>query len=192
MIFRQMAGSFPMPVWFEAGISQSMAWTLLVPYLEECPEENPPVTWNIYPTMNVLNNPNLTAEGIPSAVSTNRTAFVTPDSTKLEIQYEAPGKGGFYNGSYQTVLGTNVTQTENLTCVFSAQLNATNVPFERTGENTGYCQMPAANIFDDPTQSVLNGTNFLMLTSEPIYVTPYNFSLLDDVMVAGPAVVVYG
>ena len=30
-VFRQFAGAFPMPVSFEAGISQSMAWTLLSP-----------------------------------------------------------------------------------------------------------------------------------------------------------------
>lgn len=37
MIFRQFAGLFPMPVWFEAGIPQSWAWTLLAPYISECP-----------------------------------------------------------------------------------------------------------------------------------------------------------
>lgn len=37
MIFRQFDGLFPMPVWFETGIPQSWAWTLLAPYISSCP-----------------------------------------------------------------------------------------------------------------------------------------------------------
>lgn len=43
-----------MPVWFETGISQAMAWTLLSPYLIECPAENPKIEWPIFPTLNIL------------------------------------------------------------------------------------------------------------------------------------------
>jgi hypothetical protein len=32
-------------------------------------------------------------------------------------------------------LGSNVTQTENLTCVFISQLNATSVPFVKNGSS---------------------------------------------------------
>jgi hypothetical protein len=218
MIFRQLAGAFPMPVWFESGISQSMAWTLLSPYLVSCPASNPKIKWNseylpagyqnstnqkftsflstVFPSLEINNNPNLTAEGVESAVSTNRTAFVTPGVTKLELTYEAPGLPKSYNQSgnsslYTSALGKNVTQTENLTCVFIAQLNATNVPFQRTGNNSGTCLMPNGTLFSQGNP-ILNDTNFILLTSESIYVTPYNLSLLDDVIVAGPAVVVYG
>jgi hypothetical protein len=37
MIFRQFQGLFPMPVYFEVGIPQAFAWTLLAPYITECP-----------------------------------------------------------------------------------------------------------------------------------------------------------
>jgi hypothetical protein len=195
MAFRQLAGAFPMPVWFEAGISQSMAWGLLSPYLVSCPAENPRIEWNIAPPLHVVQPANLTAPGIPSALSTNRTAFVTPGSTRIEVTYEAPGKQVSYNASqpYITALGKNVTQTDNLTCVFIAQLNASNVAFVRdsNSNNSGYCLVPEGSLFDE-SNSIVNGSNFLLLVSEEIYVTPYNLSLLDDITVAGPAVVLYG
>ena len=192
-MFRQLAGAHPMPVYFESGISQSMAWGLLSPYLVSCPAENPRIEWNIAPALHPVQPANLTAPGIPSAISTNRTAFVTPGVTSIELSYEAPGKQVSYNASqpYITALGKNVTQTDNLTCVFIAQLNATNVPFQRTGNNTGNCLVPEGTLFSD-SNNIVNGSNFLLLASEEIYVTPYNLSLLDDITVAGPAVVLYG
>ena len=53
MIFRQFEGLFPMPVWFETGITQSMAWTLLAPYLVSCPHENPRIEWQNFPALNI-------------------------------------------------------------------------------------------------------------------------------------------
>lgn len=193
MIFRQFAGAFPMPVWFESGISQSMAWTLLSPYLVSCPASNPRIEWAIFPTLYVNNNPNLTSPAFNSSVSTNRTAFVTPNVTQLQVTWDAPKSNISYNQSYSSVIGhnlTNYTGTENLTCVFIAQLNATNVPLVRTGNNSGYCTVPSGNVF--ATDPIVNGSNFLLLTAGSIYVTPYNLSKLDDITVAGPAVVVYG
>lgn len=38
MSFRQMLGLPPQPVWFEAGIPQSWAWTYLAPYISSCPQ----------------------------------------------------------------------------------------------------------------------------------------------------------
>ncbi|KAL3420347.1 hypothetical protein PVAG01_08846 [Phlyctema vagabunda] len=58
MIFRQFAGLFPMPVWFETGIPQSWAWTLLAPYISECPANSKRLAWQNFPALNVLNQPN--------------------------------------------------------------------------------------------------------------------------------------
>jgi hypothetical protein len=132
----------------------------------------------------------LTAEGYQSAVSTNRTAFVTPNTTSLYFQYDAPGQNVSYNNSYQTVFGRNVTSPVPTHCVFISQLNATNVPFNATGNNTGECIVPGGVVFSD--DGVVNGTNFVALISEDVYVTPYNLSLLNDVIVAGPAVYISG
>jgi len=35
MVFRQLKGLFSMPVWFEIGITQSMAWTLHALYITQ-------------------------------------------------------------------------------------------------------------------------------------------------------------
>lgn len=58
MIFRQFNGQFPMPVWFETGIPQSWAWTLLAPYISACPEGTQQLIWQNYPALNILNQPN--------------------------------------------------------------------------------------------------------------------------------------
>jgi len=58
MIFRQFAGLFPMPVWFETGIPQSWAWTLLAPYISECPADSKRLAWQNFPALTVLNQPN--------------------------------------------------------------------------------------------------------------------------------------
>ncbi len=58
MIFRQFDGLFPMPVWFEAGTPQSWAWTLLAPYISECPANQTRLAWQNFPALTVLNNPN--------------------------------------------------------------------------------------------------------------------------------------
>jgi hypothetical protein len=56
LIFRQFSGAFPRPVYFETGISQSMAWTLLSPYIVSCPPENPHIEWQNFPWLNVVND----------------------------------------------------------------------------------------------------------------------------------------
>lgn len=71
MIFRQFQGLFPMPVrtrlwarssytlnlglqiWFLPGITQSMAWTLLSPYITSCPAENPHIVFQNFPALNI-------------------------------------------------------------------------------------------------------------------------------------------
>jgi len=190
MVFRQLSGAFPMPVWFETGISQSMAWTLLSPYLISCPAENPKIEWNIFPYLTIDNNPNLTSPDFNASISTNRTALTSVNET-LYFTYDAPGMNVSYNSSYTTALGRNVTNTTTPTyCAFIAQLNATTTPFTSTGNNTGHCEIPGGYVFgDDP---IVNGTMFVALLAENIYVTPYNLSLMDDIIVAGPAVLIAG
>jgi len=58
LIFRQFSGLFPMPVWFEVGIPQSWAWTLLAPYISSCPGNSKRLAWQNFPGLKVLNQPN--------------------------------------------------------------------------------------------------------------------------------------
>ncbi|KAL4738807.1 ferritin-like domain-containing protein [Aspergillus similis] len=59
MVFRQMAGLAPMPVWFENGWPQSWQWTMLAPYISACPEGQTRLAWQNFPTLHILNNPNI-------------------------------------------------------------------------------------------------------------------------------------
>lgn len=68
-IFRQMSGLFPMPVWFENGIPQSWAWSLLAPYISSCPENNTRLAWQNFPALRILNNGNI------NRFSPNDTSF---------------------------------------------------------------------------------------------------------------------
>lgn len=58
MIFRQFDGLFPMPVWFEVGVPQSWAWTLLAPYISSCPANTTRLPWQNFPALTILNQPN--------------------------------------------------------------------------------------------------------------------------------------
>ena len=59
MIFRQMSGLHPMPVWFETGIPQSWAWTYLAPYISSCPENTTRLAWQNFPALHVANQANI-------------------------------------------------------------------------------------------------------------------------------------
>ncbi|APA13208.1 hypothetical protein SS1G_13736 [Sclerotinia sclerotiorum 1980 UF-70] len=59
IIFRQFSGLFPMPVWFETGIPQSWAWTLLAPYISSCPANSKRLVWQNFPELKILNQPNI-------------------------------------------------------------------------------------------------------------------------------------
>lgn len=69
MIFRQFDGLFPMPVWFEVGVPQSWAWTLLAPYISSCPANQTRLAWQNFPALTVLNQPN------PSRINAKNTGF---------------------------------------------------------------------------------------------------------------------
>ncbi|KAL3484910.1 ferritin-like domain-containing protein [Aspergillus germanicus] len=57
--FRQMAGLAPINVWFENGWPQSWQWTMLAPYISYCPEGTTRLAWQNFPTLRILNNPNI-------------------------------------------------------------------------------------------------------------------------------------
>ncbi|GAB7339354.1 hypothetical protein MBLNU457_5998t1 [Dothideomycetes sp. NU457] len=68
MVFRQMSGLFPMPVFFESGIPQSWQWSFLAPYISSCPANTTRLAWQNFPALHVVNQAN------PSRFSPNDTA----------------------------------------------------------------------------------------------------------------------
>ncbi|KAJ5881199.1 Protein rds1 [Penicillium subrubescens] len=219
MIFRQFQGLFPMPVWFEVGIPQSWAWTLLAPYISSCPSNQTRLVWQNFPALRILNQPSIaTAGGTSNSTGLNNTissgtnvvkspngssgsnsssdcgATVTSDigalsfpGRQVALQWETAGKGVGPNNSY-------ITSTQAKTGKYVAwvsQLNVTYTPLRvvnSTGNSTGrgYTSQPDLETYQgDPA---INGTMFIAITDDNPVLTPFNLSLINPHVVAGPAV----
>jgi hypothetical protein len=139
-----------MPFWHTAGIPQAFAWsvfavlshahdahahrrTLLSPYLVECPAENPRIEFPIFPTLNILNNPNATAlvnttvpgEATTPAITHNRTTPLSAPGRVIDLSWELPGKNVSYNNSYTTsIMATGPAKF----AAWISQLNVTYTP----------------------------------------------------------------
>ena len=167
-------------VWFEVGVTQSMAWTLLAPYIYECPEENPHIVFQNFPALKILNNPNATDPNFGPAITHNRTALSYPGRV-VEFSWEEPGMPVGYNKSYTT--STLAGSPKYVAWV--NQLNTTYTSLYNVKGNHGYTKQPGGDVFAD--DGIVNGTMFVMLTDDNLYVTPFNLSAINAHIVAGPA-----
>ncbi|PPQ92575.1 hypothetical protein CVT25_007267 [Psilocybe cyanescens] len=191
MIFRQFEGLFPMPVWFETGITQSMAWTLLAPYIVSCPAENPRIEWTNFPALNITNNPNATGYYNDSIIGNDTTPAITHNRSEplsyagreVFFTWDAPGQNVSYNNSYVT----NTTAGDARFVVWLSQLNVTYTELTDINGRSGKTYQPGDTVFGDSTAPIVNGTMFVAITDVNITVTPSNISALNDHIVAGPA-----
>jgi len=179
MIFRQFSGAFPMPVYFETGISQAMSWSLLSRYITSCPAQNPRIEWPIFPALNATNAPSLLQNGYQAAITHNRTSLTQP-GRNVTFQWEAANQTVSYDGKYNTSIGGLVNGTTPKYVAWVNQLNVTYSPLTVTGNNTGYATQPGGVVFNNTDDGIINGTMFIGLTDTDLYVTPYNLSLLND------------
>lgn len=209
MIFRQFEGLFPMPEWFQIGIPQSWAWTLLAPHISSCPENQTRLVWQNFPSLHILNQPNparingsnvwnetrggyantLSTEDIDEgdsclssdevgvncspAITRNRSEPLSYPGRQVFLEWDEPGKPIGPNNSY-------VTDTKAGPPVFAAwvsQLNVSYTPLEEINGNSAWTIQPNMSTFEgDPA---VNGTIFLVLTDEDLYVTPFNLTMLN-------------
>jgi hypothetical protein len=199
MIFRQFEGLFPMPVWFEVGIPQSWAWTLLAPYISFCPANQTRLFWANFPALTIANNPNPYAivqntslvnattnntcgTACNPGITHNRTALSTPGQP-VYLDWESPGKAVGPNGSYTT--NTSATGPAAY-ALWVSQLNATYTPLLNISGNSALTMQPNMSTFKgDP---MVNGTIFVALTDQIVPITPFNLSNVNPYVVAGPAV----
>ncbi|OQE10208.1 hypothetical protein PENVUL_c004G06652 [Penicillium vulpinum] len=86
MIFRQFEGLFPMVEWFEAGIPQSWAWTLLAPFISSCPENQTRLIWQNFPTLMVVNEPDPWIVGTTRNLSSSNNRTSGYNFTKIADQ----------------------------------------------------------------------------------------------------------
>ncbi|EEA26129.1 hypothetical protein TMatcc_005620 [Talaromyces marneffei ATCC 18224] len=217
MAFRQFDGLFPMPVWFEVGVPQSWAWTLLAPYISSCPEDQTRLAWQNFPALWILSQPNparvntsqgynetlgagtntLNSTGISGSAacfnSTNPNSNCNPAITHnrgiplsypgrvVDLAWEAPGKLVGPNNSYVTASQAGTAAY----VVWVSQLNVTYSPLNLSSSTSGSTIQPDAETFSgDPT---FNGTLFIAITDSNLVLTPFNLSLINDHVIAGPA-----
>jgi len=191
MIFRQFEGLFPMPVFFETGIPQAWAWTLLAPFITSCPANNTRLEWPNFPALNILNNPNGTvvhnANGRTSkatpGITHNQSVPLSFPGRTIRLEWDTPGKSVGPNGSYVTV--TNATEPKFV--VWVSQYNATYTPLFNVSSNTGFTTQPNGTVYPNIPDPIVNGTMFIAITDSNPFVTPHNLSLINTHVVAGPA-----
>ncbi|KAI0355739.1 hypothetical protein OH77DRAFT_309094 [Trametes cingulata] len=192
MIFRQFEGLFPMPFWFVPSITQSMHWTLLAPYITSCPADNFHLGWQNFPALNVTNEPNATAlvqqSNLKPAITHNLTQPLSKPGQEIKLSWEAPGKPVGPNGTYTTA--TNATQAKFVAWI--SQLNTTYTPLTLTSNFSGTTQQPGGEIYGNGTFPTVNGTVFVAVTDADPFVTPFNLTMLNPHVVAGPAVYTSG
>lgn len=219
MVFRQFEGLFPMPVWFEVGVPQSWAWTLLAPNIAYCPQNQTRLAWQNFPALKILNQPNparvngekarnetLTASGgmnvlessnvtgsaacvnatdvgesCHPGITRNRTAPLSFPGRRVSLQWESPGQPVGPNNSYITSTSAGTPKY----VLWASQLNVTYSPLTTSGNNSGMTMQPNISTYEgDPA---INGTVFIAITDNNLFVTPFNMSLVNPHIVAGPA-----
>ncbi|KAH7909976.1 ferritin-like domain-containing protein [Hygrophoropsis aurantiaca] len=183
MIFRQFEGLFPMAVYFIAGIPQAWAWTLLAPYLVHCPAENPHIEWQNFPALDIVNNPSGIRDDSKAAVSTNVSALSYP-GMEVQFKWENPGKTVSYDGKYTTSTSAGAPKY----ALWVSQLNSTYTPLYDIKDNCASTKQPDGRVFGDGTAPIWNDTMFIALTDDNVFITPYNISLVNPHIVAGPAI----
>ncbi|CAN8101027.1 unnamed protein product [Discula destructiva] len=209
MIFRQFNGQFPMPVWFETGIPQSWAWTLLAPYISSCPEGTQQLIWQNYPALHILNQPNparidganvyndtlgdyantLSTEDVDSdascvdatAVGENCKAAITHNRT-TPLSY--PGREVFLSWDAPgSPIGPNnsyVTSTSAGTPAFALWVTQLNATYTPLLNVSGNTAYTIQpNVSTYEGDPAINGTMFLALTDSDLYVTPFNLSQVN-------------
>merc|ERR1712093_650847 len=131
MIFRQFSGLFPMPVWFETGIPQSWAWTLLAPYISSCPANSKRLVWQNFPALTALNQPNSarrnatqTGFDCTAAISQNRSIPLSYPGRQVFLEWDNPGQAVGPNNSYITATSAGAPEW----VLWVSQLNITYSP----------------------------------------------------------------
>jgi len=183
MAFRQLQGLFSMPVWFTPAITQSMQWTLIAPYITSCPSSNPRVGWQNFPALNITNALNAANLPLNASISNNVTALSSPGQT-LNLTWESPGKQVGPNLAYTTTTTAGAPKY----VAWISQLNTTYTPLENISGNSGTTVQPGGQIYGNGTTPTVNGTVFVVVTDSNPYVTPFNLTLLNAHVVAGPAI----
>ncbi|PRQ78026.1 Ferritin-like domain-domain containing protein [Rhodotorula toruloides] len=175
MIFRQFQGLPAMPEWFETGLPQSYAWTLLSPYIQSCPPNNPRIEFTRFPLINITNQP-YALDGTPG-INSNYTLTEGAGRT-LQFTWEPLNKTVGYDGLYKT----QSMAGEPKFMAFIDQLNVTYAPLQNISNNSASAVVPNGTVFPPQPQAV--NSLFVALTDSNPYLSVYNLSLINNHTVA--------
>lgn len=209
MIFRQFEGLFPMPEWFEVGIPQSWAWTLLAPYISSCPADQTRLAWQNMPSLRILNQPNPsrvhgenawreTTGGYANTLSTGNSQS-KDDCLKTSRRGERcepaitnnrtyplsyPGRRVFFEWDEPgKPIGPNnsyVTSTNVKQPQFAAWVTQLNVTYSPLYNiSHGSGYTIQPNTSTFEGDPAVNGTIFIALTDMDLFVTPFNLTMLN-------------
>ncbi|KAI2627198.1 hypothetical protein GGS21DRAFT_258324 [Xylaria nigripes] len=209
MIFRQFSGLFPMPVWFELGVPQSWAWTLLAPYISSCPQNQTRLVWQNFPALRVLNQPN------PARINGSEAWNETLGDYANTLSTANLSSGSSCVNA--STVGENCSPaiTRNRTAPLSYPGRPVylewEAPGQRVGPNNSYvtattagaprfaCWVSQLNVTYSPLMNIsgnsaytiqpnvstfegdpaINGTIFLAITDRDLPVTPFNMTQIN-------------
>ncbi|KAI1765656.1 hypothetical protein GGR53DRAFT_253849 [Hypoxylon sp. FL1150] len=209
LIFRQFDGLFPMPEWFQVGIPQSWAWTLLAPYISSCPANQTRLTWQNFPPLRILNQPN--PARINGSDVWNETTSAYANSLSTANISATEGCLHVLNGTEDCAPAITQNRTNPLSYAGRQIFLEWDDPGYRTGPNNSYVTSTSAgtprfvafvtqlNVTYAPLQGIngnsayvfqpnsstlegdpaINGTIFMALTDDEIPVTPFNLTQLN-------------
>jgi hypothetical protein len=195
MIFRQFGGLFPMPVWFEVGIPQSWAWTLMAPYISSCPANQTRLVWQNFPALNISTSNNSSdacacatdnGDNTMPAITHNRSIPLSQPGQQVNLTWDSPGQAIGPNNSYTT--STSAGKPAYVAWVTQLNVAYSKLTLNAGGGNastSGYTIQPDLQTYEgDPA---VNGTMFVAVTDDDPVLTPFNLSLINVHVVAGPA-----
>lgn len=191
MIFRQFGGLFAQPFYFVAGVPQSWQWTLLAPSIASCPANQTRLIWQNFPALTIENPTNFTNSSLGDlrytpAISRSRKTPLSYPGRTIELSWELPGKAVGPDLSY-------LTSTSAGTPAFVAwvsQVNVTYTPLTVLNSTHGTTIQPNTTTLGGAP--AVNGTVFIAITDADVHVTPFNISMINPHVVAGPALYIAG
>ncbi|EKM54235.1 uncharacterized protein PHACADRAFT_162619 [Phanerochaete carnosa HHB-10118-sp] len=161
--------------WFTPAIPQSMQRTYLVPYITSCPESNPRIEWQNLPALNVTNALN----GTQRAISNNQSTSIWEPAQFVQVGPDL---------TYNTTTSAGAAKW----AAWISQFNITYTPLDNVTNSSATTTQLGGNIYGNDTANAVNGTIFVLITDNNPFVTPFNLSLLDEHVVAGPALYTAG
>ncbi|SMR49443.1 unnamed protein product [Zymoseptoria tritici ST99CH_3D1] len=167
MIFRQMSGLHPMPVWFEAGIPQSWAWTFLAPYISSCPANTTRLAWQNFPALHVVNQANINRISPNNTGDFERTDNRTSSPATIPSQEESCINVNTTGYSCGPAIAHN--RSEPLSFAGKQVRLLWDTPGQAVGPNNSYVTSTAAG-----TPSFVAWVGQLNMTYTPLTVTGAN------------------